>query len=76
MTPFLIVAGLLLLWAVSLLVHPFGRCWLCRGKRVRRKGRRAVRCRLCGGAGRRQRTGSRLVHRIRRQVAKHWREPQ
>ena len=63
------------LWVGSLLVKPFGRCWLCGGKgNLRRKGsRRAPRCPLCKGTGRRQRTGSRTVHRIRRQVAAHWR---
>ncbi|MGH3218961.1 MAG: hypothetical protein ACRDPY_09685 [Streptosporangiaceae bacterium] len=62
-------------WAGSLLVKPFGRCWLCGGKgNIRRKGsRRAPKCPLCKGRGRRQRTGSRTVHRTRRQVAAHWR---
>jgi hypothetical protein len=75
MTTFLIAFGLAAAWVLSLLVHPFGRCPWCRGRRVRQHGRRAVRCRLCGGAGRRQRPGSRTVHRIRRQVAAHWRGP-
>ena len=63
------------LWVLSLLVHPFGRCWLCGGKgNLRRKGsRRAPKCWACKGIGRRQRLGSRTVHRIRRQVAAHWR---
>ena len=75
MTTFLILAGLAAAWVLSLLVHPFGRCWLCRGKgNIRRKGRRrAPKCPLCKGARRRQRLGSRTVHRIRRQVAAHWR---
>jgi hypothetical protein len=77
MTVFLILAGLAALWVASLLVHPFGRCWLCGGKgNLRRKrSRRAPKCPLCRGARRRQRTGSRTVHRIRRQVAAHWKEP-
>lgn len=70
---YLIIAGIGAAWVVSLLVHPFGRCPWCRGRRVRVHGRRARRCRLCKGLGRRQRTGSRTVHRIRRQVAAHWR---
>jgi hypothetical protein len=76
-TAFLIISGLAVLWVGSLLVHPFGRCWRCRGKgNLRRKGRRkAPKCWLCKGLGRRQRTGSRMVHRIRRQVAAHWRGP-
>ena len=61
------------LWVLSLLVHPFGRCWLCRGRRVRIRRGRARRCPACKGCGRRQRLGSRTVHRIRRQVAAHWR---
>ena len=67
----LIGLGLAAAWVLSLLVHPFGRCWLCRGKgNLRRKGsRRAPRCPLCKGARRRQRLGSRVVHRIRRHVA-------
>ena len=73
MTVFLIVSGLAVTWLLSLLVHPFGRCWLCHGGRVRVRGRTASTCRLCKGTGRRQRTGSRTVHRIRRQVAAHWR---
>ena len=73
MTAFLLISALAAAWVLSLLVHPFGKCIACRGRRVRVKGRRASRCRLCGGAGRRQRTGSRTVHRIRRQVAAHWR---
>ena len=62
-------------WLLSLLVHPFGRCWRCWGKRVIRRKRRTRKCWLCKGHGRRQRLGSRTVHRIRRQVAAHWRGP-
>jgi hypothetical protein len=77
MTTFLIVFCLAVVWIGALVVHPFGRCWWCAGRgNVRRKRkRRAPRCRLCHGAGRRQRLGSRTVHRIRRQVTSHWREP-
>lgn len=78
MTGFLILSIGLIAWVLSLLVHPFGRCWRCGGKgNIRRKGsRRAPKCPLCKGLKRRQRTGSRTVHRIRRQVVKHWRVPQ
>jgi hypothetical protein len=72
-TAFLITTGLAVFWVLSLLVHPFGRCPLCWGARVSRRGRR---CALCKGHGRRQRAGSRTVHRIRRQVAAHWRGEQ
>jgi hypothetical protein len=73
MITFLVITGLAAAWVLSLLVHPFGRCWLCRGGRVRVKGRKARRCRACKGLGRRQRIGSRTVHRVRRQVAASWR---
>lgn len=58
------------LWAGSLYVRPFGRCLLCRGKgNLRRKGRRrAPVCPLCKGMKRRQRLGSRTVHRTIRMV--------
>jgi hypothetical protein len=75
MTAFLICFGVAIVWVLSLLVHPFGKCWLCRGGRIRRRGGRARRCLACRGHGRRQRLGSRTVHRVRRQVAAHWRGP-
>jgi hypothetical protein len=77
MTAFLILFAIAAAWVLSLIVHPFGRCWLCRGKgNLRRKrSRRAPVCPLCHGARRRQRFGSRTVHKIRRQVAAHWRGP-
>jgi hypothetical protein len=70
MTHVLIVAGVAAFWVLTLLVKPFGRCFLCRGKGniVRRGRRRAPRCPLCKGIGRRQRLGSRAVHRVRRRV--------
>jgi hypothetical protein len=72
---FLIAAGLAAAWLLTLLVKPFGQCWLCRGKgNLRRPGsRRAPVCPLCHGMKRRQRTGSKTVHRVRRQVVAHWR---
>jgi hypothetical protein len=72
-TAFLIVAGIIVLWLASLYFKPFGRCLRCRGGRVRARNGRVRKCRLCKGHGRRQRAGSRTVHRIRRQVAAHWR---
>jgi hypothetical protein len=67
----LAVAGV---WLLSLLVRPFGRCWRCWGRRVLIvKGRRKARkCWASEGTGRRQRTGSRLVHRIRRTAVAGW----
>jgi hypothetical protein len=77
MVTFLIGFVIAAAWVVSLVVHPFGRCWRCWGKgNLRRKGRRrAPKCPLCKGMKRRQRFGSRTVHRIRRQAADHWRAP-
>ena len=76
MTAFLIIFAIAAAWLASLLLKPFGKCLLCRGKgNIRRKGkRRAPKCPLCKGLKRRQRLGSRTVHRIRRQVVQHWRE--
>ena len=70
----LIILSLVVLWLLTLLFKPFGRCFWCRGKGVRiRKGKRKARkCWLCKGKGRRQRTGSRTVHRIRRSAAAGW----
>jgi hypothetical protein len=59
-------------WLVTLLIKPFGRCFLCWGAGVRMHGRRARKCWLCKGKGRRQRTGSRTVHRIRRAAVAGW----
>jgi hypothetical protein len=77
MIAFLILFAVAAAWVLSLVVHPFGRCWRCggRGNIVRKGSRRAPVCPLCKGATRRQRLGSRTVHRIRRQVATHWRGP-
>lgn len=77
MITFLLASGVLAAWVLSLLVRPFGKCFLCRGRgvRVRKGSRRARKCWLCKGRGRRQRLGSRAVHRVRRQVATHWRDP-
>ena len=74
MTTFLIVSAIVAAWVLSLVAHPFGRCWRCRGKGVYVvSGRRAARkCWLCKGLGRRQRLGSRAVHRVRRAAAAGW----
>ena len=64
----LIVVAVLAVWLLSLLAKPFGPCWACRGKgvRVKKRGRRskARKCWLCKGKRRRQRIGSRTVHRV------------
>jgi hypothetical protein len=41
-TLFLIAAAIFAAWVLSLYVHPFGKCWRCRGKRVIIRG-----CRIC-----------------------------
>lgn len=74
----LLIVAILAAWVVTLLLKPFGRCWLCRGKRVRivkhRRKARARKCWACKGVGRRQRLGSRTVHRIRRTAMSAWRD--
>jgi hypothetical protein len=65
---FLIGLAVLVLWAGSLWAKPFGRCPRCRGRRVTTRKNMRSRpvsrpCWLCGGIGRRQRIGSRTVHR-------------
>lgn len=70
-------AALLILLAIAarialLYFSPFGPCPRCRGRRriMRGRGRKArpVRCPRCAGAGRRQRPGSRTVHRLARRI--------
>ena len=59
-------------WLGSLWVHPFGKCIRCRGRRVVMRGTKKrpkpVRCKTCKGIGRRQRTGSRTLHRTVRRI--------
>ena len=76
MNLFLISFAVLVLWIASLWAHPFGRCHRCHGRRVvirgaRRKGKapRARTCKACKGIGRRQRPGSRTLHRAVRYLA-------
>jgi hypothetical protein len=66
----LIASAAIAIWLGSLCVKPFGRCWRCGGRgNLHRKGsRRAPVCPLCKGMKRRQRTGSRTVHRAARMV--------
>jgi hypothetical protein len=75
MTVFLAVFIIGTAWVASLYVKPFGRCWRCWGHGNIRKGRRRPKCPVCHGLRRRQRAGSRTVHRVRRQVTGHWRQP-
>lgn len=81
---FLIGFAVLVAWVLSLWLHPFGKCPRCRGRRIVMRGTkrrpRPVRCWLCRGVGRRQRPGSRTVHRtirkIRRELDRQRRERQ
>jgi hypothetical protein len=71
---FLAGFAVLTVWVLSLYVHPFGKCPRCRGRRVvmrsssGKRRRRPKRCWLCKGAGRRQRPGSKTVHRTIRRI--------
>jgi hypothetical protein len=67
----LISLAILAVWLLSLWVHPFGKCHRCRGRRMVIKGKkrpRPVQCRVCKGIGRRQRIGSRTLHRTVRRI--------
>jgi hypothetical protein len=68
----LIAFAIVAAWLLSLWAHPFGRCWRCHGRRVLIKGSqrkpRPVKCWACKGVGRRQRLGSRTLHRTVRRV--------
>jgi hypothetical protein len=74
----LIAFAVLAVWVLSLWLHPFGRCPRCHGTRMVIKGARRkpnpkrpprpVQCKRCKGIGRRQRPGSRTVHRTVRRV--------
>lgn len=68
----LLIAGIGVVWVISLLLWPYGPCRRCdgTGKNVGSNGRRWGTCRRCKGTGRRLRFGARLVHRIilRREV--------
>jgi hypothetical protein len=71
-TAFLAGFAIAAIWVASLYLKPFGACPRCRGKRMVVRGtsrkRRPVACRACKGFGRRQRPGSRTVHRLARRV--------
>jgi hypothetical protein len=66
----LIAFAVAVIWIGSLCVKPFGRCWLCLGKGYLhlKHSRRAPVCPLCKGMKRRQRLGSRTVHRTVRMI--------
>jgi hypothetical protein len=72
----LVALVVFVLWVLSLRVKPFGRCIACRGKgvRVSKRRRKARKCWLCKGKRRRQRLGSRTVHRVWGAAAAGWRD--
>lgn len=63
---FLIGCGLLICWAVSLYFWPFAPCRRCSGKGTNAGSnrKRFGDCKRCGGTRKRQRLGSRTVHRM------------
>ena len=70
---FLIGCGLLICWLVSLYLWPFGPCGRCSGKGTNRGSnrKRFGDCKRCGGTRRRQRLGSKTVHRVVRDTIKY-----
>lgn len=75
LTVFLIGALCATVWAGVLYCNPFPACNRCRGNRTVMRGTkrkpRPVTCPACKGTGRRQRPGSRTVHRLARRVQKY-----
>jgi hypothetical protein len=69
---FLIFTAAAVLWIGSLYVKPFGACPRGHGQRHVMRGSRnrprPVTCPRCNGIGRRQRPGSKTVHRLVRRV--------
>ena len=75
MTVLILVALLgLLVWAVSLYVYPFTSCGRCQGSGLNKgsTGKRWGTCRACGGSRRKQRFGSRTLHRWVRSTKSEW----
>jgi hypothetical protein len=65
MAALLIILILLAAWAGSLYLWPFRPCLRCggTGRNKGSTGKRFGLCKACGGSGRRQRFGSRTLHR-------------
>jgi hypothetical protein len=68
-----LVAGLI--WVFSLYVHPFTGCGACGGSGLNKgsTGKRFGMCKSCGGSRRKQRLGSKTLHRWARTAAAEWR---
>lgn len=73
----LVLAGLVALgaWTVSLYAHPFTKCGRCGGSGVNKgsSGKRYGLCKACGGSRRKQRLGSKTLHRWIQSAASEWR---
>jgi hypothetical protein len=71
----LIGLGALAAWAISLYVHPFTRCGRCSGTGVNKgsSGKRFGLCKACGGSRRKQRFGSKTLHRWVQSGSSEWR---
>jgi hypothetical protein len=61
-------------WAVSLYAHPFTKCGKCSGSGVNKgsTGKKFGICKACGGTRRKQRLGSRTLHRWVRSAKSEW----
>ncbi len=64
-----------LAWLVSLYAHPFTGCGTCGGTGLNKgsTGKRFGMCKACGGSRRRQRRGSKTLHRWVRSATAEWR---
>lgn len=62
----LLILGAAVAWVIRLWLWPLARCRRCdgSGNNAGSTGRRWGNCRTCGGTGRRERFGSRLVARL------------
>lgn len=68
MTVVLVAFAVLVVWVVSLYVHPFGKCPRCKGTGNITRGVKAPVCPRCKGLKQQQRFGSRTVHRTIRMI--------
>ena len=73
---FLIGCAVALAWVISLYLWPFAPCRRCSGKGTNAGSnrKRFGDCKGCGGTRRRQRPGSKTVHRVVRDMIKYRRD--
>jgi hypothetical protein len=71
----LIALAALVAWLLSLYVYPFTACGRCRGTGLNKgsSGKRFGMCTSCGGSRRKQRLGSKTLHRWVRAAKSEWR---